>query len=864
MKRLICLLLVPMFLCFGGSWAQAQVLSLPKPGTMVYLSQKFTPQTLTGIKVYADNPFRFDFVLAPGETAADDALEEESTKLIKYFLAALTVPEKDQWVNLSPYEKDRIVPDKFGQTEMGRDLLSQDYLLKQVTASLIYPEDDIGRKFWKRIYEETAKKLGNANVPVNTFNKVWIVPDKAVIYENAKAGTAYVVESRLKVMLDEDYLASRKNKSPVPGTESLASQIVREVVIPQLTMEVNEGKNFSQLRQIYSSLILATWYKKKIRASILSKVYADKNKVDGVNTADPDENQKIYDQYVQAFKKGVYNYIKEETDPASRQIIPRKYFSGGVSLIVPLEIKEGITATPAMIAEVGRKIIQMFIRPEDPTQQQGPLTWAPRFGGDRDEQKQFRTVLGLLAAPGAATPPGTKSAEERRVEAAIRSESGGLNRRGFLKRAATGALVVTALPVVAGKALAQVKEPVAKPTVTKKPQAFILGGRHHFDLIWPFVENTAAFLKKQDDRQKNSNDTLQYKSELFLLLATNRQELLHKRNAIKELKTQVQSLKNLKYIGVEYSDKELGIAMSMAKELQGALPGFLRSIGFDDKSSRDNIIDDLMLLFFGPVVYLKVMTKDLPERIVIKALEKEETKVETERLQNDFDEFLDKMPANRQARMRLEFFLVFNPNPDMIPEKREERIKEIIDLYKETPGVDEDAVAPMVRKAVELYIKYYKMLIIQRTEEMAAEADKLSKEGDIIISVGQQHVDLLLKLMKEFEMESKKFGVERSRVEPRRYARSSPPPLGASRFLSTRNPRAGDPAMGIKDDVGGIDFDTAKMNLELQNAGQEIRFNPDPAMLKQLQNVPGFSPVIIDIQPMSDLRLFLGLNDVRP
>ena len=29
----------------------------------------------------------------------------------------------------------------FGLTEMGRDLLAEDYMLKQITASLIYPED---------------------------------------------------------------------------------------------------------------------------------------------------------------------------------------------------------------------------------------------------------------------------------------------------------------------------------------------------------------------------------------------------------------------------------------------------------------------------------------------------------------------------------------------------------------------------------------------------------------------------------------------------------------------------------------------------------------------------------------------------
>jgi ABC-type sulfate/molybdate transport systems ATPase subunit len=73
---------------------------------------------------------------------AAKAFNPESSKLIKYFLASLTIPEKDLWVNLShPYEKDRMIARKnLGQTEMGRDMLAQDYILKQLTASLIYPE----------------------------------------------------------------------------------------------------------------------------------------------------------------------------------------------------------------------------------------------------------------------------------------------------------------------------------------------------------------------------------------------------------------------------------------------------------------------------------------------------------------------------------------------------------------------------------------------------------------------------------------------------------------------------------------------------------------------------------------------------
>src|SRR5580704_13193071 len=188
--------------------AQAQYFRLPTPGVMVHLSPEFNPPILKGIKVHPDNPFRFDFILDKGDNQLNNGqIKDESSKLIKYFLASLTIPEKDLWVNLSPYEKNRIVPESFGQTEMGRDLLAEDYMLKQITASLIYPEGETGKRFWKRVYAEADKKFGTTNIPVNTFNKVWIIPEKAVVYENVKSGTAYVVESRLKVMLEQDYLS---------------------------------------------------------------------------------------------------------------------------------------------------------------------------------------------------------------------------------------------------------------------------------------------------------------------------------------------------------------------------------------------------------------------------------------------------------------------------------------------------------------------------------------------------------------------------------------------------------------------------------------------------------------------------------
>ena len=329
---LLCFLITSIM---GPNPVYAQDFRLPEPGQMVALSPAFNPAVLKGIKLDPKNSFRFHFFVDSGDSNLSQAdLKSESSKLIKYFLASLTIPEKDLWVNLSPYEKDRIVPQEFGQTEMGRDLLAEDYVLKQITASLIYPESQLGKEFWAKVYAKAQAKYGTTNIPVNTFNKVWIVPEKAVVYENG--GVAFVLENHLKVMLEQDYLSLKKHtgitseKEQATDTNQLGSQIVREIVIPTLTKEVNEGKNFSQLRQVFYSLILATWYKKKIKDSVINKVYSNHNKISGVNVSAQDK-EKIYQKYLKAFKKGVYNYIKEESDPLTNQTIPRKYFSGGVN-----------------------------------------------------------------------------------------------------------------------------------------------------------------------------------------------------------------------------------------------------------------------------------------------------------------------------------------------------------------------------------------------------------------------------------------------------------------------------------------------------------------------------------------------------
>ena len=320
--------------------------NLPVPGTMVNLSPAYEPVMIKGLTVHKDNPFLFDFIVDIGQDRMSGApLKKEGEKLIKYFLASLTIPDKDVWVNLSPYEHSKIVPEALGQTDMGRDLLAQDYILKQLTASLIYPEKELGKKFWDKVYAKVRQLYANAaEVPINTFNKVWIVADKAEVFEHNQ--TAFVVGSHLKVMLEEDYLAKSKNQKT--NNSSLSSQIVRDIILPEIEKEVNAGKNFANLRQIFNSVILSSWYKKNLKQALLNQIYADQSKIKGIDLNDLTVKQRIYEQYLKAYKRGVFNYIKD-TGVSHSELKPRKYFAGG---IVKLGISPAMTSNPAMLGPV--------------------------------------------------------------------------------------------------------------------------------------------------------------------------------------------------------------------------------------------------------------------------------------------------------------------------------------------------------------------------------------------------------------------------------------------------------------------------------------------------------------------------------
>ncbi len=351
-KKLASLFIAVVFLCntiLPNAAFAAEAFGLPSPKEFVNLSGTYSFPVLKGLKFDPANPLTMEFIINNGD--AKKVSKEEVSRLVRYFLAGLTVPPENLWVNLSPYEKDRILPDILTSTELGEGLLSQDYILKQISASLTYPESQTGKDFWNKTYDEVLKIAKTTNIPVNTFNKIWIVPDKMVVYENENL--AVVAEASLKAMLEEDFLALKNNVSAIQkeipkrntrdairDTRDLiqdinkaSSNVMREQILPKINADINKGKNFATLRQIYYSIILASWFKKKFKESLYSN-YIDKGKIKGIDLSDPQAKEKVYNLYLQAFQKGLYNYIKPEQELATKKQIKRRYFSGGIDIRV--------------------------------------------------------------------------------------------------------------------------------------------------------------------------------------------------------------------------------------------------------------------------------------------------------------------------------------------------------------------------------------------------------------------------------------------------------------------------------------------------------------------------------------------------
>lgn len=288
---------------------------------------------LKGINFDSKNPFSLQFYLDRQDKKVVN--KQDLHRMVKYFLGFLAIPQDKLWVNLSPYESNRIIPDCLADLDIGKDLLLEDYLLKQLTASLTDPKTSQGRKFWDRVNSLVYKLTKTNKIAVNAFNKVWIVPDKILVYQ--AGNQAIIKEATLKVMLEEDFLAVSQYKSiRVTKFEGKINKEIKEIfkqeILPIIEKEVNQGASFAPLRQLFNSLVLATYFKETLAKHPFYQHYFNQEKARPIALPNKEAKKVIYNNYVKSVKNGMYNSLHKEYDPNTKEKIQRKYFSGGLQI----------------------------------------------------------------------------------------------------------------------------------------------------------------------------------------------------------------------------------------------------------------------------------------------------------------------------------------------------------------------------------------------------------------------------------------------------------------------------------------------------------------------------------------------------
>ncbi len=293
-----------------------------------------------------------------GKENQEEVLKDKTQTLLNYFLIGVTLPDSMFWVNLRPDSEDQIIDQYLEKTDVGKIMLETDLQLKKDTSLFTSPNTPEGREYWNKLYKKAEELYGYESVTIPTLTRPWIVPGEIIVRESQDS--AYIYKATLKVMLEQDYLKNQEGKGIGTGTgigidysfkderskalNEYSTQLIRELIIPKLTKEVNSSKRYASFRQVYYSLILSRWFKNRFKGLSPSKLsestlkgtvpafsaLIDSKDLTNLISKDTWSKTDYFKQYQKSFSEGEYN-VKEPVYTPTGQVI-RSYFSGGIQM----------------------------------------------------------------------------------------------------------------------------------------------------------------------------------------------------------------------------------------------------------------------------------------------------------------------------------------------------------------------------------------------------------------------------------------------------------------------------------------------------------------------------------------------------
>jgi hypothetical protein len=288
------------------------------------------------------NPMQMGFNLFTDETAPPLSPSDQQglqARLGRYLNTFLVLKGDQINVTLNPTDEFCGLPPLLRHTELGRDMLAQDVVLKHYTSAQLHPSTPLGKAFWQQ-----AEAITDSTEDFEACFRVWIVPDDASVHEKSENDQGHVTIEKLglKVLCEADYntlqtLQYQRSSTPhsvirQDGTEQLVD-LFRQLIVPEIQKEVSSGSRFGLLRQILSVFVIAKWVMgSQLGGALKQTGFMASNNPEkyGLCTVDEKVILSMKQVYLQLFGEGVWQHTTTRFNMESNSVRRQLHIVGGV------------------------------------------------------------------------------------------------------------------------------------------------------------------------------------------------------------------------------------------------------------------------------------------------------------------------------------------------------------------------------------------------------------------------------------------------------------------------------------------------------------------------------------------------------